>query len=168
MAQAPALADLQHLDHELDLADPAAAELDVPLLELSRGEPAVALVLVPQHLAHRVGSERPAPHEGRGTPQQLAADREVARHRARLEQREALPGGAAPTVVLRGRRYRVGQRARAPLGAQAQVDAVDVSLRGRLSQDRRQVAAERLRVRFGDRPPRRGRRGGRRRGRRPS
>ena len=144
LAQPPARTDLQHLRHELDLADPAAAELDVAVLELPRGEPPVALALVPQHLRDRVRSERLAPDEGPGLAQQLASDGAVARERPRLEQSEALPGSAAPAVVLGGGLQRVGDRAGPPLGAQPQVDAIDMALFGGVREHRRELAAERL------------------------
>src|SRR5262249_25441181 len=98
--------ELLGLHEELDLADAAAAELDVVALDRDLGMPAVGMDL-PLHrvdVGDRGKIEILAPDEGRQPPQQRLAGGNVAGARSRLD-----PGGALPVlpdalvVIERGR-----------------------------------------------------------------
>ena len=101
LRKTPAGDQLLRLDEELDLADAAAAELDVVPLHRD-----LAMALVRMDLAldrMDVGDRRVvhvfAPDVGLQLLQKRFARREVAGHRARLDHRGALPVLAAALVV---------------------------------------------------------------------
>ena len=103
------------LREELDLADAAAAELDVVALDRDLAVPAIGVDL-PLHRVH-VGDggevEIFAPDEGRQIVEQRLARRDVAGAGARLDHRRALPVLADALVVVerrRGRDRRSGSR----------------------------------------------------------
>src|SRR5207302_401787 len=112
---------LKRLHEELHFADAAEPELQVetappPRLPLrTRLERADFL--------DRAEVEVLAPDERGQPPESLLARLQIAGHRLRLEQGEALPGRALRLVVLLERALRVDDGAAAPFGPQVEVDA---------------------------------------------
>ena len=132
------------LGEELDLADAAAAELDVVAAD---GDVAVALdgvdlaldrmdVLDGREIQMLAPDERPEP-----TQEQLAGG-DVAGHGARLDHGRALPVLAHALVVGFGRDHREGERRRGGIGAQPQVGAEDVAVLGAILQDAQEIARQ--------------------------
>ena len=118
-----AVLQLEELHAELDVGQRAAPELEVELRVLARWD---ALALDARlHAAHlaRVGvGERPRVHDVVDELAEPLADVGVAGHEPRLHQRLALPGEAPLVVVAGVAAERAGERALAPLGAEAGVD----------------------------------------------
>ncbi|MDZ7651107.1 MAG: hypothetical protein U5L03_00290 [Burkholderiaceae bacterium] len=143
---------LERLRDELDLADAAAAELDVVLVRAVAGGAARALLLRlgADHLVQatqrgdRIEVEILAEHERRHRGLvRLHLGRELRRageHRRRdhapLEPGEALPLAALPDQVLLQHGVRHHQRAGVAIGSQPQVDAEHEALRGHVRQGR--------------------------------
>ena len=122
--QVAAVEQLQELHGELDVADAAAAGLDVAL-----ALPGVARLALhpPLHRLDLVdlrGGQVAAVDERLQGVDQLLAQGAVAGDGAELDQRLPLPGAAEVVVVGQRAGQRPGQRAALPLGAQAQVHAV--------------------------------------------
>jgi hypothetical protein len=129
--------ELQGLDQELDLADTAFAQLDVvpgdPRRRVRRVRQRAAPVRVDAPL-HRVDIgdggeiEARAPDEGADRVQERLPQGAVARHRARLDHRRALPVLAHRLVI--GDRPPDGDRGRGGrgVGAQAEVGAEHVAV----------------------------------------
>ena len=133
----PAAGDqLLGLHEELDLADAAAAELDVVALD---GDLAMALVGVDLPL-HRVDVgdrgevEILAPDERRRRLEERFAGGDVAGAGARLDHRGALPVLARALVVVERRRGRDRDLGRGRVGPQPQVDAEHIAVAGALLQ----------------------------------
>ncbi len=138
----PAVEELQRLHDELDLADTAAPQLDVGVPRL----PPPAQLAVDALLHGPDGRQDALVHAGpvddvAGEVHEARAHARVPGRHPRLEQRLALPRlGALPVVgPVAVERQRDG--ARAPLGAQPQVDAEDVALVGDRLDDGRHIAA---------------------------
>ena len=136
---AAAVDDLEELDRELDVADAAAAALH--LGELLAAAPDVLLEadlraadLVDRGLVQiaRVDEAGDAVDEG-------VAEGRVARHRARLDHRLALPGGGLAFVVREGGVERARERSGATTGPQAEVDPERDALGGRVGEVRDHV-----------------------------
>ena len=131
----PAAQDqLLRLDEELDLADAAAADLEIVAGD---PDPAVAAMRVDLPLdrmdvADRGEVEMAAPQERPQPAEQALADRLLARDHARLDQRRALPVLAVALVVLRGVLDRQRQRLAGRMRPQPQVDPEHVALLGAL------------------------------------
>ena len=135
----PAEDQLLRLHEELDLADAAAAELDVVAAHRQR--------LVAAHhvdlALHRVdvgdGGEIEvlAPDEGRQLREEPRACRAVSGDRPRLDEGRPLPILAERLVVVEGEVGGERDRGRAGIGPQPVVDAVDVALGGALLQELR-------------------------------
>ena len=131
------------LDEELDLADAAAAELDVVAgdRDLLVAAMIVDLALDRMDVGDRRVVEIFAPDVGRefarGTPRPPAMSPATG---ARLDQRRALPVLAEALVVVERRLGRDGDVRRAGIGPQAQVDAEDVAVGGALLEDMRPAA----------------------------
>ena len=123
--------ELLGLHEKLDLADAAAAELDVVALDRDLAMAAIGMDL-PLHRVH-VGDRRVieifAPDEGRQIAQQLLARGEVAGARPRLDQGRALPVLPAAFVVVERRLGRDRDLGRGRIGAQPQIDAKNVAVR---------------------------------------
>ncbi len=120
------------LDEELDLADAAAAELDVGALG---GEALVDLLRVDLPLDRLdVGDgreiEAAPPDEGRELGQEGARAADVARGRPCLDERHPLPVLAEALVVADRRGDRRGRRRDRRIGPEAQVDAEDIAFGG--------------------------------------
>ena len=136
---APPSHDLQRLDDELDLADPAGAQLHVVARVAPRRLLADLAVDVAQ-AGVRVVVEVLAVDERPDDRVEL-----LLRHagqRARLEPRIALPGAALRHQVVLERRVRHRERPALAVGAQAHVDAEHESLGGRVVDRRDQAPTE--------------------------
>ena len=132
------------LDEELDLADAAAAELDVVALDRD-----LAMALVRMDLAldrMDVGDRRVvhvfAPDIGLQLLEERLARRDVAGHRPRLDHRGALPVLAAALVVVQRGLDRDRQRRRAGIGPQPQIGAEDIAVLGAVLQDAHEPARQ--------------------------
>ena len=124
------------LGEELDLADAAAADLDVVALDRDLAVAAIGVDL-PLHRLHvgdRGEVEIFAPHERRQIVEQRLARRDVAGAGARLDHGGALPVLPDAFVVGQRRRLRHGDRGRGRIGTQAQIGAEDVAVGGALLQ----------------------------------
>ena len=125
-----AVEELHRLDEELHLADAAATELDVTGRGVLAAEGAVDLRF---HLAYRAydGRVEPGPvDEGAHRLEEARGHRFVSRAGAGLDEGLALPHLGAVREVGAVAVQRQDQRARTPLGAQAQVHPEDVALLG--------------------------------------
>ena len=137
----PAVDELEQLDRELDVPEPARAEL-----ELTLG--VVGGDVVDHPAAHRLGVlDEPvpldrAPHHRLDHGDVLPAELEIAGDSARLEQSLELPGAGPPLVVALVAGEGAGQRAGLALGPQRRVDRPDGPLAGLLRADPHQVAGE--------------------------
>ena len=133
--------ELLRLDEELDLPDAAPAELDiVPLQPVpARAARGVDLLLDRPYVLRRGEIEMAAPYEGLQSLQERFSRLDIACDRARLYHRRPFPvapGGAV--VVFRGA-DRDGGRCGARVGAQPEVGAEHVALRGLLAHDAHQL-----------------------------
>ena len=113
--------ELLGLDEELDLADAAAAELDVVS---GNDDPLVAahgvdLALHRMDVGDRSIVEILAPDERREVGKEALAELEVARRRARLDERGALPVLADRLVIGIGAEGRERDRGRSGVGPEA-------------------------------------------------
>src|SRR5581483_11499087 len=113
----------QRLDDELELADPAVAELDVARDEVGRAQLALDLILHRAQLAQRVEVKEATIHAMAELAEQPLAHLQRAGQRTRAQQRRALPGLAE--VLIEAERAQKGcdQRRVAPARTQPQVDA---------------------------------------------
>ena len=136
--------ELLGLHEELDLADAAAAELDVVALDRDLAMAAIGVDL-PLH-AVDVGDggevEIFAPDERRQLAQQLLAGRDVAGAGARLDHGGALPVAPDALVVVERRRGRDRDLGRARVGPQPQIGAEHVAVGGALLQQLHQAARD--------------------------
>ena len=101
--------DLQQLDRELDVADPAAAALDLGELLAALTDVLLQPNLRPADLVDRCGLQVIGVHELLDAPDEGFAEREVARGRSSLDHRLALPRGGLASVVREGRLERPAQ-----------------------------------------------------------
>ncbi len=122
--------ELQELHGELDVAQPAGAELELAV-RILRGH---VLLDASAHGLHVLDEVRPlcrAPHERRHDVDEAVPEVEVARGRSRLEQRLELPGGGPALVVAVVGREGPHERAVLALRAQVRVHLPDGALAGR-------------------------------------
>ena len=153
---------LLRLREKLDLADAAAADLDVMALDRDLALAAIGLHL-PLHVVD-VGQCRKiqmlAPDEGREFGDQRLARSGVAGTRTCLDHRRAFPGAPFPLVIVQRRVGRNRDLRRGRIGPQAQVDAKHVTLARALLQQARErlrhAHEERRRLDVGDQRGRRG------------
>ena len=141
----PAAGDeLLGLHEELDLADAAAAELDVVAFDRDVLVAAIGVDLPLQRLdvGHRGVVEILPPDEGRELLQDRFAGRDVAGAGARLDQRRALPVLADAAVVVERRFGRDRDLGRGRIGPQPQIDAEHVAVGGALLQELHQAARD--------------------------
>ena len=139
-----AVEELQRLHDELDLADAAAAELDVagaPVTVAAPGQLPIDLALHAANRRHHAFVEPLAIDDPARQVHELRADPLVAGRHARLEQRLALPRRRALAVVGVVALERECDRAHAPLGPQSHVDPEDVALVGHRLDDLDDLAA---------------------------
>ena len=122
---AAAVQELQGLYEELDLADAAAAELEIDARRAGGFLLGARLELA--HLVDGLEVEVLAEHERDEPAQRFLAGVQIARDRAGLEQREAFPGGALGLVIELEAADGVDDGSAAPLGPQIEVDAEDES-----------------------------------------
>ena len=136
--------ELLGLHEELDLADAAAAELDVVAFDRDLAMAAIGVDL-PLHVVD-VGDggevEILAPDEGRQFAQQLLAGGDVAGAGARLDHGGALPVAADALVVVERRRGRDRDLGRGRIGPQPQIGAEHVAVGGALLQQLHQAARD--------------------------
>ena len=135
--------ELLGLREKLDLADAAAAKLDIVALDRDLAVAAIGMDL-PLHFVH-VGDRRVieilSPNKGRQIAQQLLAGGKVAGARPRLDQSRALPVLPAAFVVVERRFGRYRDLGRGRIGTQAQIDAKDIAVRGALLHELHQIRA---------------------------
>ena len=127
---APPPDELQRLGEELDLADAAGPDLEVPRRRVAR-----LGARAREHGRELAGHARidgAPPDERRERLEQLGPEREVSRDRPRAQQRRALPRAPPRLVVALGRRQRVDERPARSLRPQAQVDAPDDAVARRI------------------------------------
>ena len=141
----PAAGDeLLGLDEELDLADAAAAELDVVAFDRDLVVAAVGVDLALHRLD--VGDRRVveifAPDERRELRKNRLAGRDVAGAGARLDHRRALPVLADALVVIERRLDRDRDLGRGRVGPQPQIDAEHIAVRRALLQELDQAAGD--------------------------
>ena len=127
---APAQNQLLGLHEELDLADAAAPELDVVAgdRDLAMADMGVDLPLDRMDVLDGREIEIAPPDERRDGSEESRAGRGIAGAGARLDQRRALPVLTHLFVVVLGRFGRDGDLGGPRVGAQAQIDAEDVTL----------------------------------------
>ena len=141
----PATGDeLLGLGEKFDLADAAAAELDIVAFDRDLAMAAIGVNL-PLHFVN-VGNGRVveifAPDKRREIAQQLLAGGKIAGTSARLDQGGAFPVLAAAFVIIERRLRRNRDLGRRRIGAQPQIDAKDIAVRGALLQKFHQVARQ--------------------------
>ncbi len=136
--RAPSAEDeLLGLHEELDLADAAAAELDVVTGDGERLVAAhgVDLALHRVHVGDRREVEILAPDEGRQFGQEPFARRDVAGDRPGLDEGRPLPVLPGRLVIDIGRGEAERRRRRAGIGAEPVIDPVDIAVAGPLLQE---------------------------------
>ncbi len=144
LGRAPAGDQLLRLDEELDLADAAAAKLDVMAFH---GDFAMALVRMDLALDRMdVGNRRIveifAEDERRQFAQECIPGGKITCNRARLDEGGAFPV-LAPALIIEHRRLdRDGQRGRTRIGSQPQVGAEHIAVAGAFLQDADQPAQQ--------------------------
>ena len=141
----PAAGDqLLGLGEELDLADAAAADLDVVAFDRDLALAAKGLHL-PLHVVD-VGKRREiqmlAPDERRDLGEQRLAGVEIAGAGPRLDHGGALPGAPFPLVIMQRRFGRDRDLGRGRIRPQPQIDAEHVAVAGALLQQPRQRLRE--------------------------
>ena len=129
---APAQDELLGLGEELDLADAAAAHLQVVAERPDGGEAAVGVDLALDRVDVADGGvvEVLAPDEGDEAAQERPAGLQVARDRPRLDERRPLPVLAVALVVELGRVGRDRERVAGQVRAQPEVGAEHVAVGG--------------------------------------
>ena len=149
----PAAGDqLLGLGKKFDLADAAAADLDIVALDRDLALAAKRLHL-PLHVMD-VGKRREiqmlAPDKGRDVRDQRLAGLGVAGAGPRLDHGRAFPGPPFPLVIMQRRLGRDRDLRRGRIGPQPQIDAKHVAVAGALLQQPRQALRdaheERLRL----------------------
>ncbi len=113
---------------ELDVADPAHAELDVALLLPARAQPHVDPVLHRPDLPERLALEPGAVDDLARQVDERLPDPLVPGGHPRLDQRLALPEDPARRMVAAVGGERQRQRTAGPLGPEPEVDPVDGAL----------------------------------------
>jgi len=140
----PAGDELLGLHEKLDLADAAAAELDVVAFDgdFAMAAVGVDLLLHGVNIGDRGVIEEFAPDEWRQVAQKLFAGGDIAGAGPRLDQRRALPVLATAFVIIergfRGDRDLRGGR----VGAKPQIDAKDIAVGRALLQKLHQIARQ--------------------------
>ncbi len=132
------------LHEKLDLADAAAAELDVvagdrDLLVAAEG---VDLPLHRVHVGDRRVVEVAPPDEGRKLVEERLAGFDITGAGPRLDEGRALPGLALALVVSDGEIGGDRELGRTRVGSQAQIDAEHVAVRRALLQHAHEIARE--------------------------
>ena len=148
--------ELLRLREKLDLADAAAADLDVMAFDRDLALAAIGLHL-PLHVVDvgkRGKIQMLAPDERRKFCDQRLARFGVAGAGARLDHRGALPGPPFPLVIMQRRLGRHRHLRRGRIGPQAQIDAEHIAVAGALLQQAgqrlRHAHEERRRLDVGD------------------
>ena len=126
---AAAVDQLEELHGELDVADAAAAALQLDGLLPGRTHVLLDARLRRAHVLDGAGRQNGREHQRGDVLDERRADPRVTRDRARLQQRLPLPGRCVLLVVVGHPLQRPGQRARAALGPEVGVDAERDALR---------------------------------------
>ncbi len=134
--------ELLGLHEKLDLADAAAAELDVVAFDrdVLVAPIGVDLALERFDVGHRGVVEILPPDEGRELLKDRFTGRDVAGAGAGLDQRRALPVLADAAVVVQRRFRRHRDLGRGRVGAQPQIDAEHIAVGGAFLQELHQAA----------------------------
>ena len=140
----PAGDELLGLHEKLDLADAAAAELDVVAFDGNFAMPAVGmnLLLHGVDVGDRGVIEEFAPDEGRKVAEEFFAGSDIAGTRPRLDQRRSLPVLATAFVIIERGFGGDGDLSGGWIGAKPQIDAEDVAVVGALLQKLHQAAGQ--------------------------
>ena len=136
-----AMQQLEELDDELDVANPAAAGLDLDLGGAGRDGALLDPPLEGLDLGDLGGAEIAAIDKRLDRLEKGLAQREVAGDRAALDQRLPLPGAAAGHVIAERRVERPRQRPLLAVGPQPHVDAIGDPQRRVVGQQADDVAA---------------------------
>ncbi len=144
LGETPTPDQLLGLGEELDLADAAAAKLDVVP---EHGDAAAALVrldlpLDRVNILDRREVQMTAPEERPELRQEMLAIGDVARDRARLDEGGALPVLPGALVVGERRQHRERRRRRGGVGTEPQIRAEGVAVLGALVHEAHEVAGE--------------------------
>jgi len=141
---APAPDELQRLGDELDLANAAAAQLDVVPLDRNRVAAAMGgdLALDRMDILDRREVEMPAPYERPDAGEELLCGLAIAGDRARLDHRRALPVLPDAAVIALRDRHRHRQRRDAGIGPESQIGPQHVAIGGAFLQHRHQLACQ--------------------------
>ena len=141
---APTPNELLSLRVQLDLANAAAAELDVVAGDLDGAEAGLGVDLPFDRLDVLNGRkiEILAPDEGPQPLHQLGAYGEIARHRARLDHHGALPVLPVALVILLGRQRRERERRRTRVGPEPELRAIHTALVGAFGEQGGEIANE--------------------------
>ena len=136
--------ELLRLREKLDLANPAATELDVVTFDrdLAMTPVGMDLLLHRVHVRDRRVVEIFAPHKGRKIADEPLAGSEIAGARPCLDECGALPVLPAALVVVERGFDRDGDLGRGWIGAQPQVDTEDITLGRALLKELHKVAAQ--------------------------
>ena len=161
----PSVHQLQELDGELDVTQPAGAELELAV-GLAGGDVVDHAPAHRLHVADEAVALRDLPHHRLDELEERLPELEVAGDRTGLEQRLELPRLGPALVVGTVAREGADQRAGLALGAQVGVDRPDRALDGVLGADLHQLGGQLARRRGRQSPRRRPRPARRRRGRR--
>ncbi len=134
LGASPAQDELLGLNEELDLADAAAADLEIVAQHADGAEApmGVDLTLDRMDVPDRGVVEMLAPHIGLEHAQEGLTGPAVPRHDARLDERRTLPVLAVPLVVELGRVGREGERMAGDMRPEAQVGPEHVAVSGLL------------------------------------
>ena len=130
--------ELQQLDRELDVADPAAPRFSSRSSSPRPMRLAFGARLHRPHRPHRVRAEHVRPHERLDELGEARAQLGVAGDRPRLDERLELPGLRPPLVPGRVRLEAAGERPGPALGPQVGVGAEDDPGRRRLGHHRQE------------------------------
>jgi hypothetical protein len=132
--------ELEELDRELDVADPAS-----PSLDFHRLLPPGPDVLLDAHLhvadvLDGRGVEPFRVHHRGQLPQDPSPELDVSRHGAGLQQRLPLPGGGVPPLVIDEGAHGARQRPRPAPGPEVRVDPQGDAVLGEIRQQGHEAA----------------------------
>ena len=132
----PAVDELQELHRELDVANPAAAPLELAVIEPAAVRLAFRADLHRTHVPHRARAEDLRPHERADELGEPGAEPGVAGDRSRLDQRLEFPRQRPPVVPGAEPVETPGERSAAPFRPEIGVGPEDDPGRRRLGHDR--------------------------------
>ena len=144
VGQIAAVEQLQELDHELDIANAAAAGLHVVRPAAAGNGPLLDPPLQGLDAADVGVAQIAAVDPGRQRLQKLLAQGKVAGHGPSLDVRLPLPGAAAIVVVAQGRLHAHHDRPPRPFRPQAEIHPINAPQVGLLRQQANQLAGDQV------------------------